>query len=102
MKELGPGANYLTNNIFMTFVGEHGATMKLANHKLDNLGYIQAFSGVQNGPDRLCCLTNKLELAHSLVLITGAKAKDDVTQKEGGKVETQLLVPASNNRLIEK
>ena len=40
MKELGPGAKYLTNNIIMTFVGEHGATMKLANHKLDNLGYI--------------------------------------------------------------
>jgi NifU-like protein involved in Fe-S cluster formation len=48
--------------------------MKLSKRNLDSLGYINFFSGVQNDPDRLRCLTNKLELAHSFASIADDEA----------------------------
>ena len=53
----------------MSFSGRHGATMKPSKRKLNSLECIKSFSGVQNDPDRLISLTNKLELAKSLASI---------------------------------
>jgi hypothetical protein len=102
MEELGAGAKDLTKQRIMSFGGGYGATMKLAKRKLDNLEYIKAFSGVQNDPDRLCRLTNKLELVQSLASITDAEAEDAAAQKAAGEAETQLPASASKNKLIEK
>ena len=104
MEELVPGEKYLTKHHIISFTVGHGATMKLAYCRLNNLGYIKAFSGVQNDSDRLYHLKNRLEISHSLALITDADAwaKDDAAQKISVKAETWLIAPASKKNLIEK
>jgi hypothetical protein len=41
----------------------HVSTMKLETNKLNNMGYIKSYGGVQNDPKRLGKLNNKLEFA---------------------------------------
>jgi hypothetical protein len=80
--------------------------MKLADRKLDILGYIKSFLGVQYDPDRLRSLTNKLELRHSLASISNAKTKEsaahNVAGKAAGEAETRMIVPAAKNKLTTR
>ena len=73
--ELVTSAKDLTNQRIIIFAGGHGATMELPKRKLDSLGCIESFSGVQNNPYRLRRLTNKLELAQYLASINNSKVK---------------------------
>jgi hypothetical protein len=100
--ELGPSAKDLTKQCIMSFAGRHGATMKLAKHKLDSLGYIKFFSGVQNDPDRTRRLTNKLERVQSLASIADAEAKESAAHKAAGKAETRLIAPAAKHKFIAR
>jgi hypothetical protein len=71
----------LTKQRIISFAGGHGSSMKLVKRKLDNLGYIKSFSGIQNDPDRLRWLKNKLELVDSLASIANAEAQETALQK---------------------
>ena len=64
--ELGPSGKYLEKQCIMSFAGGNRETMKLEKWNLNSLGYIKSFLEVQNDPDHLRRLTNKLELAQSL------------------------------------
>jgi hypothetical protein len=70
-----------------------------AKRKLDSLGYIKSFSGVQNDPDHLRRLTNTLELGQYLA---NAGAKESAANKAGGETETQLIARAAQNKLITR
>jgi hypothetical protein len=72
--------------------------MKLAKRNLGSLGCIKSFSSVQNDPDRLRRLTNKLGLAQSPASISDAEAKESATHKAAGEAETRLLAPAAKNK----
>jgi two-component sensor histidine kinase len=63
---------------------------------------IESFSGVQNDPDHLRCLTNKLELAHSLASIADADTKDSAAHKAAGEGETRLIALEAKNKLIAR
>jgi hypothetical protein len=99
---LGPSGNDLTNQRIMIFAGGHGATMKLAEPKLDSLEYIKSFSGVQNDPDHLRRLTNKLELMQSLASIADAEAKESAAHKVTVEAESRLLAPAAKHKIITR
>ena len=100
--ELVTSAKDFTNQRIIIFAGGHWATMELPKRKLDSLGYIKYFSGVHNDPDRLICLTNKLEIAQYLDSIYDDKIKEYVAHKAACKAETRLLVPAPKNKLISR
>ena len=64
----------LNKQEIMKYAGGHGATIKMAARKLDQLGYIKAHSGVANDSARLKKLRNQLQLANSLASIERSEA----------------------------
>jgi hypothetical protein len=52
--------------------------MKHFTQKRDNLGYANAYGGVQNDQEWPCCLNNKLEFSQSLPAIAVLEQRDTV------------------------
>ena len=100
--EFGTSSKDLTKQRIVSFSGGNGGKTKLEKRKLDSLGYIKYFSGVHNDPDRLICLTNKLEIAQYLDSIYDAEEKESAAHKGACEAETQLLAPAAKNKLIAR
>jgi hypothetical protein len=64
-----PGEKDLSKSSIMSCALGDGANMKLAMRKLDNLGYIKSYGGVQNYPERLRRLKNKLQSLTTIALL---------------------------------
>jgi hypothetical protein len=53
IREFGPGAKDLRNCSIVRYSHDNGTTVKFDTRKLDNLGYVNSYGGVQNDPERL-------------------------------------------------
>jgi hypothetical protein len=65
----------------MKDAGGEGATIHLAQRKLDNLGYIKAHSGLANNDRRLKRLKNEAEMAASMAEIAVVQAAEEKKKK---------------------
>ena len=63
------------HEIMQDAIGQN-AQLKVAKRKLDNLGFIQSHSGIQNNPERIERLKNQLEITASLAEINAQKDKE--------------------------
>jgi hypothetical protein len=66
IQDFAPGEKDFMKSSIMSFAHGYEAKIKLLTRKLDNLGYIKSYGGVQNDPERLCRLKNKLEFSQLL------------------------------------
>ena len=74
---LNPTMTDMARGAIIACVGGAGARLKLAQRKLDNLGYINSHCGIQNDEKRMGCLKLQLELTSSI-----AEVKRDAIQNE--------------------
>jgi hypothetical protein len=94
--------DFAPESSIMSFAHGNGAKMKLATRKLDNLGYIKSYGGVQIDPECLHRLTNKLELSQSLANIALLEKRDDQQAKDAIDTELRVLTPAAKDKLVVK
>jgi hypothetical protein len=92
----------LTKREIMKYAGGHGATIKMAARKLDQLGYIKAHSGVANDSARLKKLRNQLQLANSLASIERSEAAIAKKKKTDSFAERLAMAPTAVVKLAEK
>jgi hypothetical protein len=86
----------------MKDAGGEGASIRLAQRKLDNLGYIKAHSGLANDPKRLSRLQNQLDLAASLADISRIQEVIDQQKKKTERHDLLVLVPAAIAKFNKK
>ena len=84
----------LRKSIITRFSHGYGAKTKLAMRKLDNIGYIKSYGGVQNNTERLHQLKNKLEFSQLLAIISLLEQRDYHQEKDAINTELQVLAPA--------
>jgi hypothetical protein len=77
VKEFGSDAKDLGKCIIMSYAHIAGTIIK----KFDNLGYVKSYVSVQNNPERLRCLTNKVEFSQSIIAIAVLGQQDVVRAK---------------------
>jgi hypothetical protein len=66
----------------MKDAGGVGATLRTAQRKLDNFGYIKSHSGLANDPERLERMRNQVDLTASFADIHNVQARDDQQKKK--------------------
>ena len=86
----------------MKFAHGYGAKMKLLMRNMDNLGYIKSYGGVQNYPEKLHRLKNKLEFSQSLATISLLEHRDTNKAKESIYTELRALAPSAKYKLVVK
>jgi hypothetical protein len=94
--------DFAPDSSIMSFAHGDGAKMKLATRKLDNLGYIKLYGGVQNDHECLRRLKNKLEFSQSLATIALLEQRNDQQYKDSIDTELRVLAPASKYKLAAK
>ena len=99
---LKPTSLGLTKREIMKYAGGHGATIKMAARKLDQLGYVKAYSCVANDSARLEKLTNQLQLANSLAVIERSDAAIAKKKKTDSFAERLAMAPMAVVKLAEK
>jgi hypothetical protein len=72
--------------------------MKFATRNIDNLGYVKSYDGVQNDPELLCQLTNKLEFSQSLAAIIMLEQRDATHAQTDVDEELWLMPPQLESR----
>jgi hypothetical protein len=99
---LEPTSLKLTKREIMKYTGGHGATIKMAAQKLDQLGYVKAHSCVANNSARLEKLTNQLQLENSLVAIERYDATIAKKKKSDSFAERLAMARMAVEKLAEK
>ena len=86
----------------MRDAGGDGATIRMAQRKLDNLGYIKAHSGLANDDRRMKRLQNAAELAASMAEIAVVQATAEKNKKTTERHDLLKLVPDAIVKFNEK
>jgi hypothetical protein len=76
--------------------------MNLATRKLNNLGYTKSCGGMQNDPESLRRLKNKLELYQLLATIALLEQRGDHQAKDTIDMELRALATAAKDKLMVK
>ena len=76
--------------------------MKLAMKKWYNLCFIKSYGGVQNVPERLHQLKNKIKFSKQLTKIALLDQRDSQRDKYSIDTEMQALATAAKEKLVVK
>ena len=85
-------ARKVQHNI-MKEIGASGGTERLAQRKIDALGYIKSHSCFINDPQRMEKLKSKLELARSLERVKAIEDEEAVVNRKNEEGEHRKLLP---------
>jgi hypothetical protein len=78
------------------------STLKLMVRKLDSLGYINSYYGVQNDPKRLSKLKNKLEFARPISAIDVAEVTYTLETQKMLQMRKSEIWNHQKAKLVEK
>jgi hypothetical protein len=101
VEEFGSGAKYLQMCSIMRYAHDDGVMMKFVAWKLDNLGCVKSHGGMQNDPERLHRLTNRVEFSQSLAAIAVLEHQDAVQVKVALVEELRTMAPAAKIKLLQ-
>ena len=96
---IAPSAKDLTIGEIMKSAGGAGATMKLAQRKLDQAGCINAHCTRANAPDRVGKLQDALRLAASIADVNRQAASEKEQARAAANVEMLEKAPAALTKL---
>ena len=99
---MNPNVTDVARGAIIECVGGAGARLKLAQRKLDNLGYINSHCGIQNDRERMDRLKMQLQLTASI-----AEVKRDVIQNEEdaakkARNDMRTRAPTAAKKYLEK
>jgi hypothetical protein len=102
VKELGSDAKDLQKCSIVRYAHGNGFKVEIATRNLNNIGYAKSYGGMQNDPERLRRLINRVEFTQSLATIAVLEQKDVARANTALVGELQEMAPASKIRFSGK
>jgi hypothetical protein len=102
LKEFGPDVKDLWKCNIINYARGDGAMMNLESQKLDKIGYVKSYGGMQNDPEWLHRLLHRVEFSQSLAAITVLEQQDKLHEKAALSEDLWTMAPAAKIKLLQK
>ena len=92
----------LARGSIITCAGGAGSRLKLAQRKLDNLGYINSYCGIQNNEKRMSRLKSQLQLTASLAEVKRDAIQNEEDAAKKARDDLQVIAPTAAKKYMDK
>lgn len=99
---LNPTMTDMARGAIIACVGGVGARLKLAQRKLDNLGYINSHCGIQNDEKRMGHLKLQLELTSSIAEVKRDDIQNEEEAAKKARNDLQTKAPTAAKKYMDK
>ena len=99
---LNPTTMDLARGSIIACAGGAGSRLKLAQRKLDNLGYINSHCGIQNDEKRMSRLKSQLQLTASLAEVKRDAIQNEEEAAKKARDDLQAIAPTAAKKYMDK